>query len=239
MGRRHEFHATIGSTNDRAIALLKAGAPAGSVVVAEEQTAGRGRMGRSWHSPPGGSLMFSVVLHPPQDALHQVGMVAALAVAEAIEAVGAQAVRIKWPNDLLVHGRKLCGVLPEAAWQGADLVGVVIGIGINVRVNFALTPFAETAISLENHVAGPLNRAELLVGLLRRLDDYAAMFGADAIFSAWKARLDLVGSRITVNLPHGPETGLVEDVESDGAVLLRTSEGIPRRVIAGDIALVK
>ncbi len=146
--RSYEYYPQIGSTNDRAMAWLREGAAAGSVVIADEQTAGRGRMGRAWYAPPGTALMLSYLLRPNPDDLTYVGMMGALAVCETVEALGAHP-GIKWPNDVQIDGRKLCGVLPEASWQDETLIGAVLGIGLNLRIDFRETAFAKTAISLE------------------------------------------------------------------------------------------
>ncbi len=194
--RPFEFYEQIGSSNDRALAWLSEGAPSGSVVIADEQTKGRGRLGRAWYAPPGAALMFSYLLHPDAEALGYVGMMGALAVCEAVEASGARA-GIKWPNDVQIDGRKLCGVLPEAAWQGERLIGAVLGVGLNVRIDFAATPFSETAISLEN-VVGAADRADLLVRLLDRLDHWSARLASDDLFDAWRGRLVMLGQRVSV-----------------------------------------
>ncbi|MCK6579670.1 MAG: biotin--[acetyl-CoA-carboxylase] ligase [Anaerolineae bacterium] len=241
MGSRpYEFYPTIGSTNDRAMSLLLAGAAPGIVVLADEQTAGRGRLGRAWHSPPGSALMLSIVLRPPSAAQSDVGMLGALIVCEAVEALGAPSAEIKWPNDVQVDGRKLCGVLPEAAWKGSILAGVVLGMGVNVSVDFSETPFQETAISLGD-IGASTDRARLLRALLDRFDQRSAQLGSDLLFEAWRARLNMLGRTISVvntsrANPADTLRGTAEGVDRDGALRLRGEDGAVRRVIAGDIA---
>src|SRR5690606_4117303 len=130
------FYERADSTNDLALAWLREGAPIGAVVIADEQLKGRGRKGRVWHTPPGVALAVSVVLRPPVDALHQVGMVGALAIADVCQQHVPDDVAIKWPNDVQVGGRKVSGILPETAWEADRLLGVVLGMGLNVRVDF-------------------------------------------------------------------------------------------------------
>ncbi|MFN8564238.1 MAG: biotin--[acetyl-CoA-carboxylase] ligase [Anaerolineae bacterium] len=233
--RPFEFHKQISSTNDRAMAWLSASVADGAVVLADEQTQGRGRMARVWYAPPGSALMLSYVLRPSPDALGFVGMMGALAVCEAVDSFGVHT-GIKWPNDVQIDGRKLCGVLPEAAWQGETLVGAVLGIGINVRVDFSATPLAATAISLEDAV-GAVDRLDLLLRLLDRLDDWSARLASDALFERWRERLVMLGRRVSVAGAKGGVEGVAEAVDRQGALLVRDDGGTLRRMIAGDIRL--
>lgn len=229
--RPFQFFPQIGSTNDQALAWLSAGAPPGAVVLADEQTKGRGRLGRSWFAPPGTALMFSYLLCPSPQQLTYVGMVGALAVCEATERLGLSP-GIKWPNDVWLDGRKLSGVLPEAAWHGENLVGVSLGIGVNIRIDFAATPFAETAVSLET-VVGALDRADFLASILVRLDFWASRLSSDQLFEAWRSRLIVLGQQVSIS----GLSGIAESVDRHGALLVRDSSGTLQRVLAGDIAL--
>lgn len=235
-GRQYEFHPQIASTNDRAMTLLNEGAPAGTVILAEEQTRGRGRLGRIWHSPPGSALMLSYLVRPSAEAVGDAGMLAALAVCEAIEAMGVNGVGIKWPNDVQIAGRKVCGVLPESAWQGDSLMGVILGIGVNVRIDFSGSPLADTAINLKT-VIDDVDRCHLLVELLNRLDAWSLKMGSDGLFEAWRKRLNMIGKTVSVEHAGAVMRGVAEDVARDGALLVRGSDGIVRRAVAGDIAL--
>lgn len=236
LGRRpFQLFAEVGSSNDTGLAWLAEGAAAGSVVVAEEQTKGRGRLGRAWYAPAGTALMFSYLMRPKADELPYVSMTSALAVCEAVETLGANA-GIKWANDVQIGGRKLCGVLPEALWRGEALGGVVLGIGINVRIDFTGTPFQETAVSLETLV-GQVDRAELLARVLERLDFWSGRLAADALFDAWQARLNMIGRQVSINGAGGVVQGTAEMVDRQGGLHVRGSDGVLRRVIAGDIAL--
>lgn len=233
-GRSFEFYETITSSNDRALAWIADGARPGSLVIADVQTSGRGRLGRAWFAPSGTALMLSYILQPRAEHLPFVSMAGTVSVCEAIESFGGH-VSIKWPNDVQIGGRKLCGVLPEANWNGGDLVGVALGIGINVRIDFSDTPFASTAISLED-VVGAVDRLDLLLRLLERLDHWSAQLSSDALFEEWQRRLTTFGQRVTVNQADGAITGTAEQVDRQGALFLRLDSGEQRRVIAGDIA---
>jgi BirA family biotin operon repressor/biotin-[acetyl-CoA-carboxylase] ligase len=234
-GRSFQFYPQIDSSNERALSWLAGGVPSGSIIVADEQTRGRGRLGRGWYAPPNTALMLSYVLHPIPGELTYVGMMGALAVCEAVETFGAKA-GIKWPNDVQIDGRKLCGVLPEAAWQGDQLRGVVLGMGVNVRIDFAGTPFENTAISLET-VVGSVDRVDLLLCLLEQLDHWAARLSSDDLFEAWRARLVMLGKQVSIANTNGTIRGIAENVDRQGALLVRDEAGTLQRVIAGDIAL--
>lgn len=233
--RLFRYYAETGSSIDDGLAWLADGAAAGSVVVAEEQTKGRGRLGRAWYAPAGTALMFSYLLRPNTYELTFVSMMGALAVCEAVEPLGVKA-GIKWPNDAQIGGRKLCGVLPEALWRGEELGGVVLGIGINVRIDFTGTPLQETAVSLETLVR-QVDRADLLARVLERLDFWSARLATDELFEAWQARLNMIGRQVSINGAGGVVQGTAEMVDRQGGLHVRGSDGVLRRVIAGDIAL--
>jgi BirA family biotin operon repressor/biotin-[acetyl-CoA-carboxylase] ligase len=230
------FHAQTDSTNTEALRLLRTGAPDGTVVVADMQTAGRGRLDRRWHSPAGSALMFSVLLRIKQ-GYSDIGMMASLAVVEALETFGVPGLGIKWPNDVQIDGRKVCGVLPEAEWSGTTAMGVVIGIGINVRVDFAGSSLEQTAANAEAPDR-PIDRTRLLAAVLARLDHWTPHLTTQAVFDAWRARLNMLGRVVRIQQGDGRVSGTALRVERDGALILRGEEG-ELRVIAGDIAIGK
>ncbi len=222
------FFETVGSTNDEALAWLASDAPDGSVVVADEQTAGRGRMGRTWHTPPGVALALSVVLRVP--SAEQITMVAALAVYDLFEALGLTNVGIKWPNDVLIGEHKACGILPEAVWNGDSLDGVVLGIGINVCNPVKTADYPAT--SIEAALGRSVDRVALLAVLLLYIDDWLEKLGTDALMTAWRQRLVTLGQAVH----RGDVQGVAEDVAPDGALLVRSKDGELVRVVAGDVA---
>ncbi len=235
--RPFRYFDVLDSTNDLAQDWLRAGAPGGAVVIADEQRKGRGRKGRLWHTPPGVALAISVVLHPPQEALHQVSMLGALAIAELLDSLGAQDVGIKWPNDVQLNGRKVCGVLPEVVWQGEHLLGVVLGMGLNVRMGFSGTELEPTAISIEPALGRMVERADLIARLLTLVDAWAEKLASPLVFEAWQARLNTLGRAVIVDdEPGSPLRGTAEAVEPDGTLLLRLADGSVRRVLAGDLS---
>lgn len=225
------FYARAGSTNDLALDWLRAGAPSGAVVIADEQISGRGRQGRSWQTPPGAALAVSLILKPALAALPRLSLLGALAVAEMIEGLGIAGVGIKWPNDVQIKGLKVCGVLPEAVWNGDALMGAVLGIGVNVRVDFQGTALEGTATSLQDWVGRRLDRAELVHTLLTRVDAWYERLDAPALLEAWQARLITLGLPVQV----GEVNGIAEGVDVDGALLVRSADGTLHRVVSGDV----
>ena len=235
----------IGSTNDEARRLAQAAAPEGLLVIAETQTAGRGRAGRRWLTPAGSALAFSLVLRP---ALHpaqatRLTMIAGLAVCEAIELVTNVPANLKWPNDILLAGQKAGGILVEAATQAGDdqqLEYAVVGIGINV---FEAPPasavdFPATALSAQT--VQPVNRVRLLRAILRRLEArYPDLLTPDplTLHADWTARLVWLGQPVVARTPSGDYTGRAESVDLDGALVVRLDTGQRVRVLAGDVRL--
>jgi BirA family transcriptional regulator, biotin operon repressor / biotin---[acetyl-CoA-carboxylase] ligase len=231
------FFEQVDSTNDVARAWLNEGVASGAVVIADEQHKGRGRMGRTWHTPPGVALAISMILKPPVNTLSQVSMLGALAIAELCEYTGLDQVGIKWPNDVQVNGRKVSGVLPEAVWDGDQLLGVILGMGINIRLDFADTELADTAVSIEPALGKPVDRAELAAYLLERVDFWFAKLGQPTLFSAWKKRLTTLGNTVTVTHLNSTLHGVAEAVDESGALLIKIADGTQQWVRAGDIAL--
>lgn len=223
-----------GSSNDDALAWLADGAPDGAVVITDEQTRGRGRLGRTWHAPPGSALLLSIVLRPHPAHLPQLTMLGALAVCELVESYGVGSADIKWPNDVRVNGRKISGVLPEAAWNGDRLSGAVLGIGFNLKVDFNGTPFEDTATSLSRQMTSEVSALDTLTRLLECVDRWRARLGQAALYQAWRVRLAL-GGRVQVAGHDGALQGVAEDVTAEGALLLRLESGALRRVLAGDV----
>ena len=230
--RPFQYYPTVGSTNDLAAAWLRSGAPTGAAVIADEQRAGRGRQGRVWHTPAGSALAVSIILRPKSEQAALCSVVGALAVVDVCAAVGIQDVGIKWPNDVQAAGRKVAGVLPEAVWVNQELVGVVLGIGVNVSVRFE-GELAERAASLEPLAGRPLDRSALLSVLLSAVDTYSQLEPTE-VLSLWRARLITIGQRVRV----GSVVGLAVDTDQTGALLVQTDGGAVERVVAGDIALV-
>ncbi|HUR78280.1 MAG TPA: biotin--[acetyl-CoA-carboxylase] ligase [Acidimicrobiales bacterium] len=234
MQSRYEIRrfASIDSTNTWVMDQARNGAAEYLVAVAEEQSAGRGRLGRTWVSPPGGSLLMSVLLRPadlPFDRLHLATAAVAMSGADAVSVIADVSPDLKWPNDLLIGSRKLAGVLTEVEGDA-----VVVGIGINCTWPDELPPeIADLAIAA-NHAAGRAVHTEdvldlLLKRLATRLDE-----GWDAVGREYKVRCETVGREVRVEMADGSFTGTATGVDDDGALVVITDDG-PRRVVAGDV----
>lgn len=236
--RLYEYEC-LESTNAEAFRLLREGAKVPAIVWAERQTAGRGRLGRAWESPPG-NLFVSYMLRPqvPVSAAAQLGFVAAITVADCVADFARQAdVSLKWPNDVLCGGRKVCGILLESASHSPGTTDLVLGIGINIQHAPEKARFPASCLVSEGapstlapgEVLGPLSMA--LAKWIGRWEKE----GFSSIRSAWLARAAGVGQQVETSLPSGVVKGLFEDLNSDGALLLRLSSGELRQINAGDV----
>jgi BirA family biotin operon repressor/biotin-[acetyl-CoA-carboxylase] ligase len=226
---------TLDSTNRYALAAARDGAAAGLVVVAEEQTAGRGRLGRIWIAPPGAALLVSVLLRPAlaPDQLHLLTAAGSLAMAEAVEDACGLRPDLKWPNDLLVGDRKLGGVLAEADIDGRDVRAVVVGIGLNVQWDDFPPELAEIATSCSAETGGQVSRAAVLDAFLVRAS--VRFSDPDAAFVEYRTRLGTLGRAVRVDLASGPVQGIAVDVAPDGTLLVETADQGIVEVTAGDV----
>jgi BirA family transcriptional regulator, biotin operon repressor / biotin---[acetyl-CoA-carboxylase] ligase len=231
---------SCGSTNDEAARLARAGASHGTIVIAERQKSGRGRDGRVWESPPGGFYM-SAVLRPPMPVVDVPPMTLAIGIGlcEAVRTFGAPAV-LKWPNDLLVHDRKLAGVLVEAQSQGNRLEAVIVGIGVNITGELP-APVAETGITLAEAAGTSIDRDTFIERTLahveRWVDRYVSV-GIEPIIPAWQERMAL-GLHARATIDGAPLTGCVAGLDADGALLLRDEDGNMHRVRSGDVEVLR
>lgn len=224
---------------DEAARLGDDGAPEGTVVVAEEQTAGRGRFDRRWVTRPGDSLSLSVLLRPTAGQLPHVNMASALAVAGAITDTTGLVPALKWPNDVRIQGRKVSGILIEAAIDGRDVRYAVSGIGLNVNYDPSRVPgAAPEATSLARELGRNVSRTEVLGALLERLDDlYQAVKAGESLRTEWAGKLDTLGQRVHVRWKEQVVEGVAEDVDEQGDLLLRLDDGSRFVAIAGEVTL--
>lgn len=243
-----------GSTNADAMDLARAGEPEGVVLVADHQTAGRGRAGRTWTAPPGSSLLVSVLLRPPARVMDLTTMAMAVATSEAVDDLLGFAPRLKWPNDLVWPGdgtasdRKLAGVLAEADWGAGsgrsgrpdpdEAVAVVVGMGLNVAWPDDLpADLAQIAVACNHITPTPVDREDLLIALLRRLDVHCSSLldgDRDSLLRAWRARSATLGRRVRVDLGGEEIEGVAADITPAGHLVIETPDG-PRQVAAGDV----
>lgn len=243
-GRKIVFLRNVVSTNDLAKKLAGYGAGEGTVVLAERQSAGKGRLGRAWFSPLGG-LYFSLILKPNMRASDAVNLVfvASLAVAEILRDLYGLRVETKWPNDVLVDGKKVCGVLAEMSSIGDRLKFVVLGIGINV--NFEVRKvfpkeLQESVTSLQDVLGRKIKLEKLFRKLLEKLESLYGMFlkkGFVQILEEWKKFACFLGCPVEVLVDRQKWIGTALDVEEDGALSLKLEDGTVKRFLYGDVTL--
>ena len=245
-GREFHFYKEVGSTNLIARELGRKGEGEGTVVVADAQTAGLGRAGKSWFSPSGVNLYLSVLLRPPVLAREAtiLSLVGAVATTEAMRREGALAF-IKWPNDVLIEGRKAAGILAEADFRGEHIDYVALGIGVNLNVSRAvlkkgLGKVAEGATSLKEVMGKELDRARFAAALLSQLEAWYQRYvqgGRDLILRAWLERSMMMGRRIQVKINGRTLTGIVWGLDEYGLLLLRTDKGRVETITTGEVRL--
>ena len=237
------YEETIGSTNDAALAWVEAGAPDLCLVVADQQTSGRGRFQRRWITRPGAALAFSLILRPtPSELAHlsRFSPLGAVAVCQAVHQGLGLSAEIKWPNDILLGGHKACGILVENAWKGSDLDAVVIGIGVNVSPAAIPSPteLMFPATSLETALGRPVDRWQVLHGILQSLIAWRPQLASPAFFAAWEDRLAYKGQWVRVSGQLGMEqAGELVGLDPDGNLLLRDEAGRLTPILVGDVSL--
>ena len=247
LGRTRRVLASCSSTNEEAIAWARAGAPHGALVIADVQTHGRGRMGRSWSSASGESLTLSIVLRPsmPPSSAPPLTLAVGLALSDATRALGVHT-HLKWPNDLLAdepngQRRKLAGVLTEMATSGARIEHVVVGIGLNLATQVFPAELASIATSMLRVSGLAPDRAQAAVALLVALDRRYAAFindGAPATVAKFRAQADFLGKRVVVRAGDERTEGLAVALDDDGALHVRDDAGTLHRLWAGDVAVL-
>ena len=244
----HALHlfAVVDSTNDEAAKLASRGAPDGTVVIADAQLRGRGRMGRRWESPKGTGLYLSVILKPliPPHAAPALTLLGAVAVADAIEQTTGLSAGVKWPNDLIVRGRKVAGILGEMAAETCCLHHVVLGIGINVnqREEDFEEGLRKTASSLRIEVGHHVDRTAMVRSLCRDLDDWYDRFLSDGVAPILERarQLCLTLGRVVVARSGNQELrGLAVAIDGAGALVVRDTSGGSYRLLAGDATLTE
>ena len=241
LGRRIICLEQTESTNDVARQLADAGEPEGTVVIADEQTAGRGRLGRSWVAPPRSSILMSLILRPniapPQ--VTRMTMAVSLGACDAIQAETGLNARIKWPNDILLNGKKCAGILSEAPMVGNQVEYVIVGLGVNVNFSVANIPdIPSNATTIVDELGKTASRESLVQAILRAAEKYYLQLkNGNDLREAWKNKLATLGQTVRAQTAQGIEEGIAKDVDADGALILRRADGSIVRLIAGDVTL--
>jgi BirA family biotin operon repressor/biotin-[acetyl-CoA-carboxylase] ligase len=242
VGQTLVYRPAISSTNDEARRLARAGAPEGMLVVADYQTVGRGRLERRWEAPAGSSLLMSLVFRPHL-AAHQVQrltMICGLAAVEAIEAQTGLYVGLKWPNDLVIDGAKLGGILTEIELAGKRVDYAVVGIGLNVNLDPGQLPqdLLMVATSLSHLLGREVERLPLLRALLQAVEvRYKALNAGQLPQAEWAERLVTLGQWVAVSAMGACVEGVAEGVNEDGALLVRLANGRLETILAGDVSI--
>jgi len=248
-GKEVLFFEELESTNSKASELARAGAVEGTVVIAQAQSKGRGRMARSWYSPAGVNVYTSVILRPklPPQATRTITLACAVALAEAIEDTTGAAPSLKWPNDVLINGKKVAGILTEMSSESDRVNHIIIGIGINVNIEAANLPdgLRYPASSLKQETGRLTDRAELCRNLYSRLEKWYKVLlseGSEEVVETWKERFTFVGKEVRIEGYRGigakPSVteGICLGIDSEGALLIKERSGAIERVVAGDMA---
>ncbi len=246
-GRVIRFYREVESTNDVAFDLAKKDAKEGTVVIADAQTKGRGRLQRKWISPPGVNLYMSVIFRPSissKDATI-LTLVSAIALYEAVNSYGIKC-QIKWPNDLLVNRRKVAGVLTEMEPDGDRVQFVLVGLGINLNMtrsmmNDLMGEVSEIATSVMEESGHEVDRSEFAANVINLLETWYEVFnskGKPAVISEWKKRWGDLDKRVRVRINRNLIEGVAYDLDDDGFLLLRKDNGEVERIIVGDLSVI-
>ena len=245
IGRQLVCYRETGSTNEDAFKLAEEGAEEGTVVVAEAQIHGKGRLGRHWQSPGGLNLYCSVILRPPilPARAPQLTFLSAVATARAIDATTSLRPSIKWPNDLLISGKKVAGLLNEMSAETEKVKFIILGIGVNINMEREQFPdnLRHPATSLLLETGMPVRRLDFARALLEALDalyDSYLLNGYGPIREEWLARSDFLGRRVRVNFQDKEFHGTAEDIDEEGALLVRSPDSGLKRVLAGDVTIL-
>jgi BirA family biotin operon repressor/biotin-[acetyl-CoA-carboxylase] ligase len=242
MGRTIHHFQTIDSTNSKAYQLALQGAEEGEVVIAESQDKGRGRLGRPWVSPPFLNLYLSVILRPrlPPRQASLLTLMAAVATADAVREITGLRPLIKWPNDILLGGRKVAGLLNELH-SGTDRVHfAILGIGVNLNMDgkSLSKEIRKVATSLKKELGRPVSRTAFLGVLLQKLEAWYEILlkeGAAPVLEAWRDRARIKGRPVRVASSGETLTGLAVDIDTDGNLIMKTEDGHQKRIVAGDV----
>jgi BirA family biotin operon repressor/biotin-[acetyl-CoA-carboxylase] ligase len=246
LGTKFHYFSEISSTNTHARALAENGAGEGEIVIADAQSAGRGRLGRRWSSPPYANLYFSIILRPKLAPAHvpQTTLMAAVALADTVAAFIPGLPTIKWPNDIMLDGKKLAGILTEVSCDAERVNYVILGIGVNLNYPREMMPdeVRERATSVFESTQKTVSRESFLKGLIHALDrcyGELEVSGFTAIAARWEARFGLRGRRVRVESFDQAVIGRAKGIDRDGALLLEDDSGALQRIVAGDVIPVE
>ena len=241
IGRKIFHYESVSSTMELARTWAKKGSPSGTIVIANRQLSGRGRIGRTWLSPEN-NVAMTIILHPTLDILPKLIMITSVAVVRAIRTLFQIKAQIKWPNDILINGKKVSGILIENEFQNNRISYSIIGIGINTNLNPASIPeIHATATSLSQESGKDIGRIGIIGEIL---NEFEALYqqtldGSAQAFLEWKENMDTVGRQVTINSEGLIIKGLAETVTESGGLILRHPDGTVSEIITGDVTILK
>ena len=241
-GRKTFLFSSIDSTNTFAKTLALDGASEGTVVVADHQTVGRGRLNRAWLSEPGMSLLFSLIVRPTMnpERLGVLSLMAAVAVVQGICDITPIELESKWPNDVLIKGKKICGILLESVFQNLELVGVIIGVGLNVNQTVFVDELRDKATSLKLTLGRSVDRNTILALVLKRMENLYEILqagGHEHILELWKVHTKMLGKGIKISQRGTTIEGIAKSVGANGELIIQ-SDGVEAKVFAGDVTVI-
>jgi len=243
VGREIFFYPEINSTNLRAKSIATQGVPDGTLILTEYQTQGQGRLQRKWCSPPGKNLLFSIIFYPsvPPPQVFQLTLLSSLSVCKSLISTAKIRAGIKWPNDVYVNNRKICGVLTEFSANQDRVNWVVVGIGINVNFDPSSDPeIGSIATSIRRETKKNKKRIPLLQNILVNIDRlYKRFLSGDVatIREEWLSHSIILGKPVTIISDNHKEEGIAETIDDDGALIFRTTEGEIKKIVYGDLSL--
>jgi len=240
IGKNILYYPEVASTMDTARKAAQDGAIEGTAVIADIQTSGRGRMKRTWKSPKG-SIALSIVLTPKLEQLPQIIMVASLAMVGALYNIAGIKAKIKWPNDVLINGRKVCGILVENSLSGKKVNWTIVGIGININLDLSLiSDEIAYATSISTEIGKDVSKSYVVKHVLESFEHYYdGMKNGEPICEQWRDLLETLGEEVQVTDGDVIEKGVAESVDTDGSLLLRKADGTLAKIVAGDVTLRK
>jgi BirA family transcriptional regulator, biotin operon repressor / biotin---[acetyl-CoA-carboxylase] ligase len=238
IGRNIIYYPTLNSTMDTAREAARQSAPEGTVIIAGEQMGGRGRLGRKWITPRG-NLALSMILYPDIECLPYLIMIASLAAAHSIEALSGLKAGVKWPNDILIEGKKVCGILIENEMKGKKVAYSIVGIGINIILRPAeIEGLTYPATGLEEVSGQKISIIELAGCFLNEFENwYRHLPDGKAIYEAWREKLVTLGKQVKAKSGNQVIEGIAEAVDEGGALIVRRADGNLTKIVAGEVTL--
>jgi BirA family biotin operon repressor/biotin-[acetyl-CoA-carboxylase] ligase len=245
IGHQLHYYEEIGSTNDEAFLLGLSGAPEGTALIANKQSAGKGRMKRVWHSPAGSNIYTSIILRPKIESAKapQISILAGVAVADVLESYCPDRIKLKWPNDVLIDGKKVCGILSQIKTAASEVDFIVLGIGINVNISYSQFPkeICNLATSLAIETGREISRQELIISLYENLGKWYKHLMQDGfgrVKEKWLSMSPMIGELVQVMFQEEAVSGKAIGIDEDGSLILLATGNKELKVSAGDATIV-